>query len=78
MKQYNFDNLKDDDEVVKNWEPLKFEIKDNYKYISKNIIFNFISNVLCFVVAIILVIFDRVFFGYKVINKKNIVKIVAL
>ena len=37
MKQYNFDNLKDDDEVVKNWEPLKFEIKDNYKYISKNI-----------------------------------------
>ena len=43
MKKYNFENLKDDDEVVKNWEPLKFEINDNYKYISKNIFFNFFS-----------------------------------
>ena len=63
MKKYNFENLKDDDEVVKNWEPLKFEINDNYKYISKNIFFNFFSP--------ILIIFDRVFFEYKIINKKN-------
>ena len=71
MKKYNFENLKDDDEVVKNWEPLKFEINDNYKYISKNIFFNFFSNVIYFAIAPILIIFDRVFFGYKIINKKN-------
>ena len=71
MKKYNFENLKDDDEVVKNWEPLKFEINDNYKYISKNIFFNFFSNVIYFVIAPILIIFDRVFFEYKIINKKN-------
>ena len=74
MKKYNFENRKDDDEVVKNWEPLKFEINDNYKYISKNIFFNFFSNVIYFAIAPILIIFDRVFFGYKIINKKNIVK----
>ena len=74
MGKYNYENLKDDAEVVKNWEPLKFEISDNYKYISKNIIFNFFSNILCFIVVIILSIFDRLFYGYKVINKKNIVK----
>ena len=73
-KKYNYMNIKDDAEVVKNWEPLKFEINDNYKYVSKNIIFNFFSNVLCFIVAIILSIFDRLLYGYKVINKKNIVK----
>ena len=33
MGKYNYENLKDDAEVVKNWEPLKFEISDNYKYI---------------------------------------------
>ena len=71
MKKYNFENLKDDDEVVKNWEPLKFEINDNYKYISKNILFNFFSNIIYFVIAPILIIFDRVFFEYKIINKKN-------
>lgn len=71
MKKYNFENLKDDDEVVKNWEPLKFEINDNYKYISKNIFFNFFSNVIYFAIAPILIIFDRVFFEYKIINKKN-------
>jgi|GEM_PF-5647613 len=71
MKKYNFENLKDDDEVVKNWEPLKFEINDNYKYISKNIFFNFFSNIIYFVIAPILIIFDRVFFEYKIINKKN-------
>ena len=71
MKKYNFENLKDDDEVVKNWEPLKFEIKDNNKYISKNIFFNFFSNIIYFVIAPILIIFDRVFFEYKIINKKN-------
>ena len=71
MKKYNFENLKDDDEVVKNWEPLKFEINDNYKYISKNIFFNFFSNIIYFVIAPILIIFDRVFFEYKIINKQN-------
>ena len=71
MEKYNFENLKDDDEVVKNWEPLKFEINDNYKYISKNIFFNFFSNIIYFVIAPILIIFDRVFFEYKIINKKN-------
>ena len=74
MKQYNYDKLKDDAQVVKNWEPLKFEIEDNYKYVSNNIIFKFISNVVFFLVALILSIFDRLLFGYKVINKKNMIK----
>ena len=60
MGKYNYENLKDDAEVVKNWEPLKFEISDNYKYISKNIIFNFFSNILCFIVAVILSILKKI------------------
>ena len=32
MGKYNYENLKDDAEVVKNWEPLKFEISDKEQY----------------------------------------------
>ena len=74
MKKYNYENLKDDAAVVKNWEPLNFEITDNYKYVSKNIFFNLFSNILCFFAAIILNVFNRVVYGYKIINKKNIIK----
>ena len=35
-KKNDYMNIKDDTEVVKNWEPLRFEISDNYKYVSKN------------------------------------------
>ena len=73
-KKYNYMNIKDDAEVVKNWEPLRFEISDNYKYVSKNKVFNIISNVISFFVMIILTLFNKFVYGYKVINKKNIVK----
>ena len=74
MKKYNYENLNDDTVVVKNWEPLKFEIMDNYKYVSKNIIFNFFSNILCFIAVVILSVFNKIFLGYKVIGKKKILK----
>ena len=72
--KYNYDNIKDDAEVVKNWTPLKFEISENYKYVSRNMLFNGVSNIVCFLVMIILNVFDRCFYGYKIINKKNILK----
>ena len=73
-KENDYMNIKDDTEVVKNWEPLRFEISDNYKYVSKNKVFNIISNVISFFVMIILTLFNKFVYGYKVINKKNIVK----
>ena len=70
-KKNDYMNIKDDTEVVKNWEPLRFEISDNYKYVSKNKVFNIISNVISFFVMIILTLFNKFVYGYKVINKKK-------
>jgi len=73
-KKYNYNNIDEDAEVIKNWEPLRFKLNDNYKYVSKNIIFNTLSNILCFIVALILTLVNKIFFGYKVINKNHIPK----
>lgn len=71
MKKYNYENLKEDAHVYHMWEPLKFEIKDNYKYIPKNILFVILSNILSIIVNFLLVIINKVLFGYKIINRNK-------
>lgn len=74
MKKYNYDGLADDTHVCHSWEPLKFDIKDNYKYINKNILFNIFSNILTIPISFILFIINKIFLGYKIENKEKIIK----
>lgn len=74
MKKYNYDDLADDTHVCHSWEPLKFELKDNYKYINNNVFFKFFSNILTIPIGFILVIIDKIFLGYKIDGKEKIVK----
>ncbi len=74
MKRYNYDTLEEDAHVFHMWEPLKFKIKDNYKYISSNFIFNFISNLLFLPIGIILIVLNKILFGFKVVNKDKLVR----
>ena len=74
MKYYNFKNLKEDEHVVHMWEPLKFKIKDNYKYIPTSFIFNLFSKIALIPIGIILFIFNKIFFGYEkimILSKKH-------
>ena len=73
-KKNDYMNIKDDTEVVKNWEPLRFEISDNYKYVSKNKVFNIISNVIYFFFIIIINLFNKFIYLYIIINYNIIVK----
>lgn len=74
MKKYNYDNLKEDTHIYHLWELLKFEIKDDYNYISKNYFFNLISNLLVIPIGIILIIINKILFGYKIENKRKFYK----
>lgn len=73
MKQYNYSDIDDDAHIFHMWEPLKFELKDNYKYISNSFLFNTISNVIFIPIGIILAGLNRLLFGFRVLNKENIV-----
>lgn len=74
MKEYNYQNIPEDTHIMNNWTPLKFTIKDNYKYINKNPLLTIITNILALPIYLILYIHNKIFYGYKIINKQNIIK----
>lgn len=74
MKQYNYNDIAEDAHIFHMWEPLKFELKDNYKYIPKSFLFNLISNIIFLPIGVILMGLNKLLFGFKVINKKNILR----
>lgn len=74
MKKYNYENLKEDEHVVPSLGVLPIKISEDYDYISKNFIFNLISNILIIPIAIVLLIITKIFLGFKVTGKENLVK----
>lgn len=74
MKKYDYSKLKGDEQVIHNWAALKFQIKDNYKYVIDNRLFKLISNILSLPIFIILYIIDKIFFGFSIVGKEKIIK----
>ena len=72
MKKYNYEEYEEDEHMVSNWEPMPFSIKDNYDYMCNNLILIIISNLLIFPIAIILIILDKILFGFKIFNSEKI------
>ena len=74
MKKYNYEILTGDEHIYHLWEPLHFEIKDNYKYITTSFIFNLFSTLALIPIGLILFVFNRIFFWYKVKGRDKLVK----
>ena len=74
MKKYNYEILTGDEHIYHLWEPLHFEIKDNYKYITTSFIFNLFSTLALIPIGLILFVFNRIFFGYKVKGRDKLVR----
>ena len=77
IEEVNYDNLnlKGDEQVFHMWEPLNFEIKDDYKYIIDNRIFNAFSDLLAIIATPILWIINIVLFGFDVQGVDNLRKV---
>ncbi len=77
MKEIDYEelNLKGDEQIFRMWEPLNFEIKDSYKYINNNPIFNMLSDLLAIIASPILLILNKVLFGFEVYGKENLRKV---
>lgn len=74
MKKYNYDGLKGDEQVTHNFAPLKFEIKDDYKFVITNKVVRFLCDVVCVPIFIILYIICKVFFDFTVEGRDRMVK----
>lgn len=63
----------ENDDVIHLWEPLKFEVGSEYKYIENGKIFNLFSNLLYYGVAFpVLTIFHKIVYDFKIEGKENI------
>ena len=67
-----YENLNDDEHILKMWTPFKVNIDENYKFVSNNIIFKIASNLLYFVAYIVVFLINKIFFGFKVNGIKNL------
>lgn len=74
MKKYNYENINESDHIQHNWEPLNFDIKDNYDFVPQSKMFKFFSNIVAFIVIILLIIIDKVLYGFKIENKDKLKK----
>lgn len=77
IEEVNYEelNLKGDEQVFHMWEPLDFEIKDGYKYIIDNKLFNAFSDLLAIIATPILWIINSVLFGFDVQGVDNLRKV---
>lgn len=77
MKEIDYDvlEIEDDEHIFHMWEPLKFEIKEDYKFVITNKFVKLFSNIVYVVVWPILWIINVLLFGFKVEGKEKLRKV---
>lgn len=76
MKEFNTDIVaiqEENDDIIHLWEPLEFEIDEEYEYIPKGILFSIASNLLYYGIAFpILKVVTKIVYDLKIEGKENI------
>ncbi len=65
MNKYNFENINEDEHVVPSLGVLPIKISDNYNFISKNLLLDFITDILMIPIALILYLVAKIFLGFN-------------
>lgn len=67
------DRSHENEHVIHMWEPLDFNIDENYEYVSKGKIFKYFSNLIYYGVAVpVLYLLTKVLYDLKIEGKENI------
>lgn len=63
----------ENEHIIHMWEPLEFNINENYQYVVKSNIFNLLSNMLYYGIAIpILFLLTKLLYDLKIEGKENL------
>ena len=65
------DNIPEDSHVIHFLAPCKFEIDENYDFVSDNFLFNTFSNLLYCIAYPLLLFINKFFFNFKIEGKEN-------
>ena len=65
-------NISEDSHILHFWQPCKFEIDDDFNFVSDNFLFNTFSNLLYIIAYPVLFFITKLLFGFKIEGKENI------
>ena len=70
---YEKEAYNENEHIIKMWQPLEFNIDENYKYVKKGKIFTWFSNMLYYGVAIpVLYVLTKAIYDLKIEGKENL------
>lgn len=72
VSKEGLENLPDDTHIMHSWEPCKFEITEDYKFVHDNFIFNTCSNLLYLIAFPLVSLIDKFFFNFRVEGRENL------
>ena len=66
------ENIPEDSHVLHFWQPCKFEIDEDFDFVSHNFILNTFANLLYLIAYPLLILINKLFFGFKIEGKENL------
>lgn len=74
-KTRDLENVDENSDIIDMWTPLDFDSDKNYKFVSDNDLYNLISDMVYYLVAVpVIFLISKVMFGFKIEGRENINK----
>lgn len=74
-KTKDLENIDENSDIIDMWTPLDFDSDENYKFVSDNDLYNLISDMVYYFVAVpAIFLISKVMFGLKIEGKENLEK----
>lgn len=75
-KLKELENVDENSDIIDMWTPLDFDSDENYKFVSDNDLYNLISDMVYYLVAVpVIFLISKVMFGLKIEGKENLEKV---
>lgn len=72
----NLEDVDENSDIIDMWTPLDFDSNENYKFVSDNDLYNLISDIVYYFIAVpVIYIISKVMFGLKIEGRENLKKV---
>lgn len=73
ISDIDLEEVDENENIIEMWEPLEFDIDENYEFVPKSKIFTFLSNIVYYVIGYpVLKILMKIIYDLKIEGKENI------
>jgi len=75
-KTNNLEDIDENSDIIDMWTPLDFDSNENYKFVSDNDLYNLISDIVYYFIAVpVIYLISKIMFGLKIEGRENLEKV---